>query len=340
MHSPTITVIIPRKPDGSAEDAIQAVQQCDYPQHLIEILEVIGESPSKQRNTAAQQAQGEILYFLDNDSIVTPTLFSRIVKYYAGSCGVHAPNCTPDHNTLAGIGGPNLTPLTDNFLQKTFGYALASPFAHFSMCARYKPTGALRYSDEKELILCNLSLRKDIFFQEHGFDETMYPNEENEFINRVMAKGYQFLYDPDAYVYRSRRNQFLGFIRQLSHYGRGRADQILLEGFSLKSLMFFLPLGLLSYLVGLAGLDLSGLARWWMYLPLGVYGVLACLSALQFAFQERNPLLAVLLPFWYLVMHVSYGAGLLQGFVKAWFPKKLGSDIASLPVKVVVRQAL
>ena len=327
MTYPTITVIIPRRANDSAEETIRAILNCDYPQHLLEIIEVIGENPSKQRNMAAAVANGEILYFLDNDSIVTPTLFSRIVKYYAD-----------DSAQLAGVGGPNLTPPADGFLQKTFGYALASPFAHFKMCARYKPTGSMRYAGEKELILCNLSVKKETFLREQGFDESMYPNEENEFINRLVNKGYQFIYDPDAYIYRSRRNRFLGFIRQLSHYGGGRADQILVEGLSWNALLFFLPLGLLCYVLFLLVFGVAGHFSWWGCLPLACYGTLAILSALQFAIQERTPLLVGILPVWYVLMHLSYGIGLFRGFLNAWIPFLHRSAKTSALVELVVRK--
>jgi succinoglycan biosynthesis protein ExoA len=365
MTYPTVTVIIPRRANDSAEAAIQAVLNSDYPQHLVEIIEPIGESPSKQRNMGAAAAHGEVLYFLDNDSIVTPTLFSRIVKYYAGAqglsgdpgaqsalgeSGVQSTLCNGGQSSLcesfdrqeklAGVGGPNLTPPTDGFLQKTFGYALASPFAHFKMCARYKSTGNLRYAGEKELILCNLSIRKKTFLQEHGFDESMYPNEENEFINRLVEKGYRFIYDPDAYIYRSRRNQFWGFIRQLFHYGSGRADQILVEGLSPQSLLFFLPLGLLCYLASLVFLLAVSDLSWWMTLPLAFYGVLAILSALQFAIQEYIPVLVVILPIWYVLMHLSYGAGLLWGFLKTWDFLQAKQEKSSAPVEIVVRKRL
>lgn len=353
MKYPTISIILPRKADGSAEEAVQAILSSDYPPHLLEILEVVGESPSRQRNTAAQAAQGDILYFLDNDSLVTPTLFSRVIKYYAESFGVqhafrtevnqHRSSYRSDEFRtpgLAGVGGPNLTPATDNFLQKTFGYALASPFAHFSMCARYKPTGELRYAGEKELILCNLSVHREIFLQEGGFDESMYPNEENEFINRLMEKGYRFLYDPDAYVYRSRRHQFLDFMKQLSHYGRGRADQIVLEGLSLRSLIFFMPFGLLVYLLILAGVSLAGISAWWQYPPFLLYAALGMFSAFQYAIHERNPALAFILPIWFLGMHLSYGVGLIFGFFKAWFPENTDDNRELSPVEVIVRKAL
>lgn len=339
MNYPTISVIIPRKVDESAEEAIQAVLQSDYPQHFMEIIEVIGESPSKQRNRGAAISSGEILYFLDNDSIVRPNLFSRIVKYYLDS-----PICVNDQpegcEELAGVGGPNLTPKTDGFLQKISGYAFASPFAALKMCARFKSTGKMRFAGEQELILCNLSIRKKSFLRENGFNESMYPNEENEFINRLMQKGYKFIYDPDAFLYRSRRNHFWGFIRQLFNYGGGRADQILVEGFSRKSLLFFLPSGLFCYLILFTLLNILEHFLWWSFLPLALYGGLATLSALQFAIQERNPLLAGILPIWYLLMHLSYGTGLLHGFWEALSPLKKDSTTSSPPVKVIFRKKL
>lgn len=338
MNYPTISVIIPRRATDSAENAIQAILQSDYPQHLVEIIEVLGENPSKQRNIGAAKASGEILYFLDNDSIVTPTLFSRIAKYYM-DCLICTDTTTAEREKPVGVGGPNLTPETDGFLQKISGYALASPFAHFNMCARYKPTGKMRYTGEKELILCNLSIRRTVFLRENGFNEAMYPNEENEFINRLVEKGYTFIYDPDAFLYRSRRNRFWEFIRQLFNYGRGRAHQILVEGLSQKSLLFFLPLGLLCYLVLLPLLNIVGPFMWWTFLPLGLYGILATLSALHFAMQERHPLLLLILPGWYLMMHLAYGVGLLYGLLKKRDPsQKEAHTIAPLIIEVIFRK--
>ncbi len=58
MNIPTISVILPRRSQDSAEQAIQAILQCDYPQEQLEILEEIGENPSQQRNRAAMKAKG------------------------------------------------------------------------------------------------------------------------------------------------------------------------------------------------------------------------------------------------------------------------------------------
>ena len=338
MTYPTISVIIPRKAEDSAAAAIRAVQQSEYPPDRLEILEVVGASPSKQRNTAAAAAHGDILYFLDDDSLVTPTLFSRIANHYPDAAQRPGPEASP--GPLAGVGGPNLTPATDSWLQRSFGHALASPFAQFTMRARYTPTGRLRRAGEKELILCNLSIRRDSFLAEGGFDESLYPNEENEFINRLTAKGYQFLYDPAAWVYRSRRSQFRAFLRQFYQYGRGRVDQLLLEGLTSCALLFFLPAGFGVYLLLLVLLSAFGELAGWMGLPLLVYGGLALGAALHSAIQARAPALVVVLPAWFLVMHLAYGAGFAGGLLQRCWPATApAAEHTDAAIRVIVRKA-
>lgn len=335
MNALTISVIIPRPADGTAEQAIQAALASDYAPELLEILEVVGEHPSRQRNMAAKAARGEILYFLDNDSRVPPTLFSRVVRHYHDASQA-------DERTragrLAGVGGPNLTPPDDNFLQQTFGYALASRFAHGSMSARYTSTGPVRETGEHELILCNLSVRREMFLREGGFDETLYPNEENEFINRVIAHGGRFLYDPDAVVLRSRRARVVDFLKQFARYGRGRAEQLRVEGLSPRSLRFFLPSGLLLYGLLVVGLCLAGLGAWWHAVPLLVYAALAAGSAILSGLQERRFRLAAVLPLCFSGMHLAYGGGFLLGIFQGRRSKTRAGDPAQPPCDVIRRK--
>ena len=324
MTLPTISVILPRRAEDSSEEAIRAILRSDYPRERLEILEAVGHAPSRQRNQAAAAAHGDIVYFLDNDSLVTPSLFTQVARHYAVAS-----------DRIVGVGGPNLTPETDTFLQQLAGYALASPFAHFKMAARYIPLGGLRDAGEQELILCNLSVRRDVFAQAGGFDERLYPNEENELINRLRKRGLRWLYDPAAVIYRSRRASVTGFLRQLCSYGRGRTEQMRVEGVSLKSLLFLLPVGLLAYFALLP--VLGTWLGWQASLPLMMYGAGAGLSALiQAGIQRRKWRLAPLLPVWYLLMHLSYGVGLLRG----WFaPRRAPTVVDSGEIQVMRRLA-
>lgn len=295
---PTITVIVPVRPGGPVGRVLETLRTVEYPAEKIEILVAEGKQPSRQRNTAAQMATGELIYFLDNDSEVTPHLFKKAMRHY-------------DDPQVAAVGGPNLTPPTDTLLQKTFGYALGSRFAHGQMGCRYERIGGVRQASEKELILCNLSVRRHVFQQLGGFCESLYPNEENEFLNRLAHSGYKLIYDPEILIYRSRRPSIARFVKQFLGYGRGRAEQTLVER-SWGNLPFFLPLALLIYL-----LTLPFIHPPFYLIPLAIYLSLAFSSASLRAVTKRSPFLIPGLLFVYLVMHISYAVGQMWGLANA-----------------------
>jgi len=170
---PTFTFIIPVKPGGyvAALDPLRRLTSSPY---KFEILIAEGCSPSRQRNSAAQDARGEILYFLDDDSQVAPDCLDTCTTIFA-------------EPTVAVVGGPSLTPTTDTPLQQLFGLALSSLFGAGGMRNRYRRIGDVRDTSDKELILCNLALRRNIFLESGGLDERLYPNEENE----LFSTGYE-----------------------------------------------------------------------------------------------------------------------------------------------------
>ena len=160
---PIVSIIIPVKPGGYVK-AIEAVKQLDYPVDKLEVLIAEGNQPSRQRNEAAKKASGEILYFLDDDSLPASLNLKLLVAHY-------------EDEAVAGVGGPSITPETDSFMQRCFGALLCSPFGGGGIRNRYRRTGRIRETSERELILCNLSFRADIFKKMDGLNEELYPNE-------------------------------------------------------------------------------------------------------------------------------------------------------------------
>ncbi len=80
-------------------------------------------------------------------------------------------------------------------------------------------------SGEKELILCNLVARRDTMLRLGGFNEALYPNEENALMDEIQKQGGKLLYDPEFFIYRRHRRTLKAFIKMLMNYGRGRAEQ-------------------------------------------------------------------------------------------------------------------
>jgi GT2 family glycosyltransferase len=292
--------------------ALDSLRNVEYPENFFEVLVAEGTCPSRQRNLAAHEAQGALLYFLDDDSLVSPDFLTRAVRHYR-------------QDKVAVVGGPSLTPEKDSPLRQAFGLALASPFGAGSVCNRYRRHGVCRETGDHELILCNLSISAAVFNEAGGFDERLYPNEENELLVRLRRSGWKLIHDPELAVYRSQRPTFPAFVRQLFGYGRGRAQQILLGGGS--NIASFVPVFFLLYL-----LSLPFLQRPVYYLPLLCYLVMVLAVAFRAAVTSGKTGPAFLLPLLFPVLHLSYGAGLLSGLA-VYGAGKRGRPAGSVTVK-------
>lgn len=296
MALPTVSIIIPVKPGGEVR-ALDGLAALDYPDDLVEVIVAEGRRPSQQRNSAAEAAVGEILYFLDDDSMVEPDLLRRAVPHYADP-------------RVAAVGGPSLTPETDTILQKAFGEAFASPFGGGSVRNRYRQTGTARETRDNELILCNLSFRREVFLSSVGLDNRLYPNEENELMDRLSHMGWRLIHDPSLAVRRSQRPCYSAFVRQLFTYGWGRWDQTRISG--RINLACLAPPFLLIYLLLLPLLVLHNPVY---TLPLLCYAVLVFTGA---ALGVRHSGRAVMLPLLLLILptlHLAYGAGMIRGLL-------------------------
>ncbi len=162
---PSISVIIAAPPDLAEVQAVAAARKLDYPADRLEIIVARGRQPSVQRNTALRAAQGEWIYFLDDDALPPPDNLQRAQKIIS-------------QPQVAMLGGPNLCPPTAPFLEQVFAVVLASWLAFGPSRARYTAVGKMRDTGEKELILCNTLARRATLLELGGFNEALYPNEE------------------------------------------------------------------------------------------------------------------------------------------------------------------
>lgn len=290
----TFSIIIPVKPGGY-------VAACEHLRKTIpddpryEVLLAEGCAPSQQRNRAAQEASGDILYFLDDDSLILPENLDHC-------------SAAMDDPAVGVVGGPSLTPADDSQLQQLIGCALASAFGSGVVHNRYYAHGETRETTDKELILCNLAVRRSVFADLGGFNECLYPNEENEFLERVTSAGYTLLHNPSMGVQRSQRRTLKAFIRQMFAYGRGRVQQTLIT--STYSITSFIPLFFVLYL----GLALIFIKYVLLLVPLVIYLCAALLSSLL-VLRRTGRLLSLLLPAIFPLMHIANGTGLLWGLI-------------------------
>ncbi len=334
---PTFTVIIAAPPWKKGLRALDPLGKVLYPLEKIQVLQAKGTLPSRQRNRAAGEAGGEILFFLDDDSEPAPDLFLQAARRFQDP-------------GLDALGGPSLSHPDQSFWQACFTRALTSPFGGFGIGARYEAKGSFRPATEKELILCNFAIRRQVYLDSGGLDERLYPNEENEFCNRLREQGKTLYYDPELVVYRFQRKNLAAFARQIFRYGRGRMEHFVLKP-SFFSPAYLAPMGFLLYLVFLAAWTLQGVlsgrglpqgaAGWIPFLPLFLYLLLDLAVSLPFALG-RGPLrflpslFSMALTF--LVLHLSYGAGSIYGLFRGLALRLGGSrekEAGRSPVEVV-----
>ncbi|MBI4976379.1 MAG: glycosyltransferase [Spirochaetes bacterium] len=309
-----VTIIIPHRPDESIAGTVARLSKMKYPKACIEIYGVSGNQPSAQRNACIRKAKGDIIYFIDNDSEVTPGNIMHAVELFARD------------PKIAVIGGPNVAKSSDSALQKAFSAALTSPFGAGPVANRYRTSGGIRETTDRELILCNLFVRRSVLMKEGLFKEDFYPNEENELMDRLRVAGYKLYYHPDIIVHRSPRATMASFIKMLLNYGRGRFQQ-LAHAPRIQNATFLIPAFFVLYLASFAAVPFIPVAMSFKLLyciPLMLWALLAVVaSILTRATLLRTRHILTMMPMLFFVIHFFYGVGIFYGVIRYAFRKKI-----------------
>jgi len=323
---PLVTIIIPTRPGQADIPAVAAARLLEYPQDRLEILVTRGRQPAVQRNAAIQAAQGELIYFLDDDSRPQPGNVRRALAHFADA-------------QVKMLGGPNLCPADAPPLEQVFAVVLGSWLAFGPSRARYDGVGRTRPSNEKELILCNLMARRDALRDLGGFNEALYPNEENALMDELQKTGAKLLYDPEFSVYRRPRPTLAAFGKMLFTYGRGRAEQFRVHptpgsGLNFVPPLFCLYLVVLLFLNFLDARSFPGM-RLLATIPLLLYTVMVLAQTLVSALGKGVPRSLLAMPL-LVASHLCYGLGFWRGLcTRLSLPSaKTRSDVTLEKVKL------
>lgn len=185
----------------------------------VELVRTSKRSRSAARNDAAAAARGEWLWFIDDDAEPAP-----------GSAAVlcAALEAWPAASVL---GGPNLGPegpVTP--FEAAADAVLSSPLGGARMARRYRGGGTAGPCTERELIACNLAVKREVFLARR-FDERLDYGEETLLLAAMRLDGLQLVREPRLLVHHRRRADWAGFARQAWRSGLGRGRQtVLLPG--------------------------------------------------------------------------------------------------------------
>ncbi len=269
-----------------------------------EVLVAEGNNPSSQRNLLAKGALGDFILFLDDDSIPSMSL----LETYYDAIKIH-----PDTEI---IGGPSVLTGKENLLYQLSSIFFSSAFGIGPIRSRYNSIGRIRKASERDLILCNLLMKKDFFLKTKGFNHNLYPGEENEFLKNL-KENTNIIYNPNAIVYREPRESVYLFLRQMFSYGKGRSKHLQLN--YLFEYLFLIPLFFSLYVLSLPFLWNDSLL---FYTPLLAHISLTLLTSKRYSGAKFTIKQYLALPFFFFLGHFSYGGGILFGLGKYKIFKK------------------
>ena len=181
--------------DGS-KDNLEAIVK-EYPVNLISTP---NRGLSSARNTGMNEAQGDIIAYIDDDAYPDADWLNYLAYAYKNS----------NHSS---IGGPNINPANDGFI---------------ATCVANAPGGPVHVllSDEiaEHIPGCNMSFKKEALKKIGGFDP-IYTNagDDVDVCWRIQQSGGTIGFHPSALVWHHRRNSFKAYWKQQKGYGKAEA---------------------------------------------------------------------------------------------------------------------
>src|SRR5205809_2587877 len=196
--------------DGSTDDTAYIAAQ--FPQ--VRYIYQTNHGLSHARNTGAAAATGEVLAYTDSDCMAdVDWLYYLIGMLVSGD--------------YASVGGPNVTPPAQNWIQACVAAAPGGP-SHV----------LLTDTVAEHIPGCNMAFYRWAFESIGGFDvEYHKAGDDVDFCWRLQQAGCVIAFSPTAIVWHHRRFTLRAFLRQQDGYGE--AESLL----RFKHLIFFGPTG-------------------------------------------------------------------------------------------------
>ena len=219
----TVSIIVAVKGDNPyLRECIEACLKLDYSDFEILVLpdkELIldypktkviptGEvTPPIKRDMALEPARGEILAFLDDDAYPVKDWLTKALSYFSDP-------------RIAAVGGPAITPESDDLWQKASGRVYSSWAMAGEHRYRYIPGEKREVEDYPS---CNFLVRKSAMRGIGGFNTKFWPGEDTFFCLKIIRDlKKKIIYTPEALVYHHRRRLFKGHLKQIANYGLHR----------------------------------------------------------------------------------------------------------------------
>lgn len=186
----------------------------------------------------------------------------------------------------------------------TVSKILSSPFGVGNSSFRVSDTAG--YADTAVYGL----YKKEIFEKVGYFNEKYVRNQDIELHSRIRAAGYKFYFNPEIQCVYYSRNTVKKMAKQA--FGNGKWNMVLLKNQnSALRLRHLVPF---AFVLGLIATVILGfLHRFFWYLGAGVIILHLIIGLYAAAKKTKNLAEMFKMPFLFLLLHLSYGAGYLAG---------------------------
>lgn len=259
--------------------------------------------PAEKRDLAVKYAKGEILAFLDDDAYPKKDWLTKAVKNFTSK-------------KVAAVGGPAITPQNDGVLQKVSGAVFESYLGGSATRNRYLPIGKKSYTQDWPTV--NLLVRKEVFKEIGGFDNTYWPGEDTKLCLDIINAGYRIVSDPKAIVYHHRRSDLIKHFKQIGNYALHRGFFAKIYPQTSRKLFYFVPTLFVLYLIFwvLSLFLISSFEfRILLTLPILIYCFILLIDCVIISWRWKNPLIGLITMPMILFTHIWYGIRLVWGLV-------------------------
>ena len=332
-NKPFVSIVIPTTGHVKfIKGLVESLNKLDYPKEKYELIligdeetELLNDSSKKandygiktvvkyepfaagkKRNIGVELANGDIIAFTDDDTILREDWLNNAVKHLN------------DNTNYVGVGGPNFTPREGLPFAKAVGRIFGSKFL-FSF--RYT-IGHPKPKEIEHNPTCNYIIKKEVF-KTVKFHNTLWPGEDAEFDIRLIKNGFKILYAPNVVVWHHRRSRPLPFLKQMFNYGKTRAqvtrmhpDSFDIRYFAFISAFFFL---IALYSISFAKIELPLTGKVDLIIPVALnltyFGIIS-VAGILVGLQTKKIKQGLYAPLVLFIQHFGFSIGLLYGFIK------------------------
>ena len=246
-----------------------------------------GGGPGEKRDWGARRARGRILAFIDDDAYPRKDWLKKGKSNF-------------EDQEVAAVGGPGLTPISDDWREQVSGWVWASWLGTGSAGQYRNWPMKRRLIDDYPSF--NLMVKRDDFERIGGFKTKFWPGEDTKLCQDLVYKlGKKIVYDPGVVVYHHRRRIFSEHLKQIGRFGKQRGYFVKRFPKTSLRLRYFWP-------------SLFLFSWWWW--PVGlIYLIVLLLTGIWVVKESRSLRIGFLVMPAIFLTHLVYGVKFIEGLI-------------------------